>query len=245
MSEDYSKADTDFSTADTQGGPPPIPTGTITELQLLIKAGLSGDDGMLTMARDGLSAHLECLFVVLAPAEFSGRSFKQRFMQQSPNSEKHGDSIAIARKTLRAIIQSARGIPSPFIEVNGVRVDAGKDEFTDDNATRAAKIKAREDFKLKMTLQNGYRDLDGLCFLAGLGIEKGTDGYPDKNRIGFVLTPDRRDWRQVAQAPLPVRANPTAGAPAPVRPATASAPAAAQTGVVIKRPSWLPNSAAS
>jgi hypothetical protein len=39
-----------------------------------------------------------------------------------------------------------------------------------------------------------FRDFDGLQFLAEIGIEKGKDGYPDKNVIVRAITKDMPQW---------------------------------------------------
>jgi hypothetical protein len=57
-----------------------------------------------------------------------------------------------------------------------------------------------------------------ICFK--IGIEKGNNGYPDKNKIKVVLTPDSQEFisggvaPQVAHAPAPA---PQAAAPAPAQ----------------------------
>jgi hypothetical protein len=70
-------------------------------------------------------------------------------------------------------------------------------------------------------------DFNGLRFIARIGVEKGrpkNDGsgesYADRNTIAAVITPDRKDWHKVEQAPRPadlsVGGAPTASTPAPV-----------------------------
>jgi hypothetical protein len=118
----------------------------------------------------------------------------------SGTTDGHGKAAEISRGRLRAIIESARGIkPS----------DLG-----------AEARKAR-------TVELG--DLDGLRFIAKIGVEKGrpkNDGtgenYPDRNTIAMVVTPDRGDWRAVEQTPGPTR------------------PIAGDTGAVVPiiKPAW-------
>ena len=112
----------------------------------------------------------------------------------------HAKAAEISRGRLRAIIESARGIkPS----------DMG-----------AEARKAR-------TVELG--DLDGLRFIAKIGIEKGNpkndgtgENYADRNTIAMVITPDRKDWHAVEQTPRPTR------------------PIAGDTGAVvpITKPAW-------
>ena len=43
-------------------------------------------------------------------------------------------------------------------------------------------------------------DLDGIRFLAKIGIEKGKDGNADRNALKAAITPDSKDYRRVEQA---------------------------------------------
>jgi hypothetical protein len=80
-----------------------------------------------------------------------------------------------------------------------------------------------------------YGDLDGLRFIAKIGIEKGKarpDGhvaFPDKNRVLEIITPDRKDWHPVGQPP-----------PSSTSPASALVtPQPTSNGSdVIQRPAW-------
>jgi hypothetical protein len=45
-----------------------------------------------------------------------------------------------------------------------------------------------------------WRDFDGLCFLAEIGVEKGKDGYPDKNVVTRAITRDMPQWN--GRAPI-------------------------------------------
>ena len=83
------------------------------------------------------------------------------------------------RGTLRAIIESARGIKP-------------KDVSPQARQARTADLK----------------DFEGLIFIAKIGVEKGkskNDGsgenWPDKNILAAVITPDRQDWHPVEQPP--------------------------------------------
>ena len=72
-----------------------------------------------------------------------------------------GESMSanISKATLRAIVESAKGVDP-------------KD--------------TSEDAKAKRVLQS-FDDLNGLEFTAKIKIEKGTDGYADKNNLGGVI----------------------------------------------------------
>ncbi len=81
----------------------------------------------------------------------------------------HEKAAEITRTFLRSMLESARGIDP-------------KDE-TD---------KAREARKIK-----DWGDLVEMEFAAEIGIEKGKDGYADKNKIQRVITPDHKLYKQI------------------------------------------------
>lgn len=81
----------------------------------------------------------------------------------------HEKAAEIARTFLRSMLESARGIDP-------------KDE-TD---------KAR-----KLRTINDWGDLVELEFAVEIGIEKGKDGYADKNKIARVITPEHKLYKQV------------------------------------------------
>jgi len=45
------------------------------------------------------------------------------------------------------------------------------------------------------------RQLEGMVFMAEIGIEKGSGDYGDKNIVANVITKDKKDWRPVEQPP--------------------------------------------
>lgn len=102
----------------------------------------------------------------------------------------------ITRSTLRGILESSRNIRP--------------DDMSD--AAKQARCIA------------GYGDLDGVEFLAKIGIEKGQNGYSDKNKLVAAITPDHRAYAS-GGAVAPV-ATP-APAPKPAAPAWGAPPAAA------------------
>jgi hypothetical protein len=103
----------------------------------------------------------------------------------------HEKAVEITRTFLRSLLESARGIDP-------------KDE-TD---------KAREARKIK-----DWGDLVEMEFAAEIGIEKGKDGYADKNKIQRVITPDHKLYKQImsGETILPSGGEkPSASAPAHV-----------------------------
>ena len=114
----------------------------------------------------------------------------------------HAVAGEISEGTLRAILESAKGV---------------RPGDTSERAQLARKV-------------SGYQDFDGLGFVARLGVQPPKDGYPAKNIIQEVITPERQVWKQPAQLDATAKAN--GGAPA--APAATSTPPAG----AIERPQW-------
>ena len=67
-----------------------------------------------------------------------------------------------------------------------------------------------------------YGDLNGLSFIARVGVEPPQNGYKAKNRLDHVVTPDEKAWHPVTQEPVATPAKP-ASSPAKIeRPQWAS-----------------------
>ena len=94
------------------------------------------------------------------------------------------------------MLESARGI---------------KPDDTSDAAKQARRI-------------GSYGDLNGLSFIARVGVEPPQNGYKAKNRLDHVVTSDEKAWHPVTQEPV---AAPSA---APAKPAS--------TPAKINRPDW-------
>src|SRR5262249_40802848 len=86
-----------------------IPTGTIVNLQMIIRPGGAGDEGWRKKAADGRSEHLDCVFVVVDEGKYHNRKIFQPLTLEgtTPN---HQEAAGISRKFLAAVIESARGI---------------------------------------------------------------------------------------------------------------------------------------
>ena len=68
---------------------------------------------------------------------------------------------------------------------------------------------------------NGVHMLNGMQICLKVGIEKGTNGYADKNKIKTVLTPDSKEFIAGTATSVAPAATPTPqAAPAPSAPAT-------------------------
>lgn len=170
-----------------------VPAGTVATLRLTVRKGQTGDGGWLRRSKDGQSEALDCEFVVLE-GEFAKHKFWGLFTL-SGTSEGHAEAARISHARLRAILESARGI-NP-----------------DDKSETARKARQVA----------SYSDFDGMIFVGKIGVEPAKNGYPAKNTLLEAITPDRRDWHPVEQAP---KAATGATATKPV-----SAPA-------IERPVW-------
>jgi hypothetical protein len=179
----------DFNDADKQRSFDVIPANTICTLQLTIRPGGAGDDGWLKRSADGNSEGLDCEFVVVDGLH-SKRKLWQLFTLRG-TTQGHAEAGEISRNTLRAIIESAKGIHP---------------------------IEKSEAAQLARKL-SGWGDLDQIRFVARLGVRPPKDGYAAKNTILEVLTPDRHGWTKPEQISAK-SANTAAPAAAPSTPPT-------------------------
>ena len=101
----------DYNTADGQRDLDVIPNGTIAVLQLNIRPGDAGEDGILRRSRDGGCEMLDCEFVVVEGPHAKRKFFSN--MVLSGTTDGHAQAADIARARLRAILESARGIKRP------------------------------------------------------------------------------------------------------------------------------------
>ena len=136
-----------------------MPDGTIAKVSMLVRPGGEGEGGWLTEAASK-NLYLSCEFVV-TEGKYARRKFWQVLVLVGGKKNEKGESMSanISKATLRAIVESAKGVDP-------------KD--------------TSEDAKAKRVLQS-FDDLNGLEFTAKIKIEKGTDGYADKNNLGGVI----------------------------------------------------------
>jgi hypothetical protein len=92
------------------------------------------------------------------------------FLVLSGTTDGHAQAADITRSRLRAMLESARGIKPQ------------------DVSEAAKKARVAE-----------YHDFDGIRFVARIGVEKGRDGYKDKNILAAAITPDQKEWHPVEQ----------------------------------------------
>jgi hypothetical protein len=152
-----------------------IPNDTIAVVQLKIRPGNAGPDGMLKRSKNGDSEALDCELKVIG-GQYHNRKFWD-LITVAGVTERHAKAAEISHAKLCAILESARGIKP-------------------NDLSKSAK-QARQ--------TNGWADFNGLSFIAKIGIEKGqpkpdgNDTFPDRNKLLEVITPDRRDWHPVEQ----------------------------------------------
>ena len=182
----------EFNDADIQRNFDVIPDGTIATVRMTVRPGSAGEDGWLRRSKDGNSEMLDCEFVVL-DGPFAKRKFWMLFTVDG-TTQGHAEAAKISASKLRAILESARGI---------------RPDDKSDTATQARRI-------------GSYGDLNGLSFIARVGVEPPQNGYKAKNRLDHVVTPDEKAWHPVTQEPVATPAKP-ASSPAKIeRPQWAS-----------------------
>ena len=159
----------DFNTAGEQRSFDVIPANTICILQLTIRSGGAGDGGWLKRSTDGASEGLDCECTVVS-GDYAKRKVWQLFTLHG-TTPGHAEAGEISRNTLRAILESARGI---------------RPDDKSEAAQNARKI-------------SGWQDLDQVRFVARLGVRPPKDGYAAKNNILEVITPVRQVWKQPEQ----------------------------------------------
>jgi hypothetical protein len=145
-----------------------IPQGTKVKLSIKVRPGGAGEGGWLKTSKNGDKRMLD-LEMTVTQGEFARRKMWELMTVEAQDEEDEGSAQAlnISRSRIRAILESARNIKP-------------------EDQSQAAEKKRQID---------GYGDLDGMEFAATVRIEKDKSGvYPDKNRLGAVLTPDHKDY---------------------------------------------------
>jgi hypothetical protein len=125
--------------------------------------------------QDGKSVGLDCEFTIL-DGEFKGRKVSSRLTVDG-TSEGHKQAADFTLATLRAIVESARGV---------------KPDDTSEVAKAARFV-------------SGWGDLDGIRFLGRIGIQPAKGEFAAKNTLHEVITPERKGYRLVEQVNLAPR----------------------------------------
>jgi hypothetical protein len=170
-----------------------IPHGTIATLQLNIRPGGAGEDGLLTRSKNGSCEMLNVEYMVV-DGEFAQRKFWERLVLDGTTSG-HDRAVEYTHRKLRAILESAHGI-----KPNDMSPQA--------HAARTASLK---DF-------DGIRFTARIGIEGGKPRGNGDGNYPDCNVLLAAITPDRRDWHVVEQTPRPAL-SPESASTAPDAPA--------------------------
>src|SRR5262249_28859030 len=117
----------------------------------------------------------DCEFVVIDGPHAKRKVFDRLVLDGITDG--HAKAVEISRSKLRAMLESARGIKP------------------DDMSAEARKARTAE-----------LGEFHGLRIIAKIGIAKGkhrNDGtgenYADRNVLAAIITPDKKDWRQLEQ----------------------------------------------
>ena len=202
----------DFNNVGPQRSFDIIPDNTVCALHMRVKPGGAGPDGWLTRSKDGTSEHLNCELTVIGRDYDQGKYNKRKiFVRLTVNGHKHAEAVDITRKTLGAMLESARNIRP------------------DDKSSAA--VEGRR--------VRSYGEFDGLCFIGRLGVEPPKNGYAAKNTIKKVITPDEKEWRRPEPPPPGSISSSPGPAPGGSGGAAATAPqSGAAPANAITRPDW-------
>jgi len=165
---------------DYTDAPPPqfelIPD-TIATMNLHIKAGNVGEDGLLTRSQDGRCEML-VTEITLLDGLYKGRKFWERWILAG-TTDGHAKSKEINLGTLKAILDSALGLYPD-------------DKSPQAHAARTVSLKQFEGMTFigKTGIEKGKPKNDG-----------SSENWPDKNILAAVITPDKKDWHPVEQPP--------------------------------------------
>lgn len=160
----------DFNDADkASGGFDLIPANTVAPMILTIRPGAAGADGWLKKSASSDAEMLDCEFVITG-GPFRNRKLWQNMVVSGGKVDEAGKSKAgnITRSMLRSILESARGIRA------------------DDDSEVARKSR----------MVGGYGDFSGLEFVGKIGVEKGTGGYSDKNKLLAAVGPESAQYAE-------------------------------------------------
>jgi hypothetical protein len=189
----------DYSEAPQQRESDLIPHNTTATLQLTIRPGGAGEDGLLRRSQDGLCEMLDCEFTIV-DGPFAKRKLWERFVVAG-TTDGHAKAAEISRGKRRAILESARGVKPDDVSPQA----------------RAART-------VKLAEFDGMRFIGKIGIEKGKDKGNGAGSYPDRNILRAAITPDQKDWHAVEQAPLPAKSSDTANNAAPA-PAAISKPA--------------------
>jgi hypothetical protein len=186
----------DYNSAGAQRSFDLIPAGTPVVLQLTIRPGNEGEDFILTRSKGGDALGLNLKFKIIE-GQYAKRELFAFFVLDG-KTEGHAEAADISRRTLRAILESVKGIKPTDVS----------------EAAKAVRLVKDAEF-------------DGLCFMATVDIEPAKGEYKAKNILGYVITPDMKEWRPITQEP-----------PQGPGPRSPHSPNAATVAAPISKPAW-------
>lgn len=200
----------DFNSAEEQSEYDVIPKGTLVKVRMTIKPG--GYDDPQQGWTGGYATRNDTKGSVYLNCEFvvlEGKYAKRKIWSLIGLYSPNGPEWAnMGRSFVRGILNSARGIK-------------GKDESP--QAQEARRI-------------SGFADLDGIEFLAKLGITEDQNG-DDKNEIRVAITPDHKEYANLMGQVAPTAA-PTAPAPGAQQQPPANQPPSQPATPASGKPSW-------
>jgi len=161
----------DFSKAPDPNDFDLVPAGTVAVVEIKIRPGDAGEDGILKRTKAGDAEGLD-LELTLVSGKFAKRKLWM-FLLFSGTTDNQKQMAERNQGIIKAILESARGIR---------RADVSE------TAKAARQIE-------------GLHELNGLRFLAKIEIEPEKNGYRAKNILGRVIRPDDKDWQPVEQPP--------------------------------------------
>jgi hypothetical protein len=179
----------------------PIPAGQVVRCAVKIRPGGIGQGGWLHQAttEKGTSENLDLEFTVI-DGPYKGRKIWAKYTL-SGSSPKHAEAAEISHQTLRAMIESGKGIKS------------------NDKSEAAATARNIE----------GWHELNGIVVTIKTGVIPAHGQYSAKNTISYVLTPENNQWAApTAEEAAAAAAAATVNTAAPAATTTA-APAAVAT----------------
>jgi len=154
-----------------------IPHGTIATVQMRLRPGNVGEDGICKRTSKGDAEMLDCEFVVV-DGTYAKRKFWDNFMLAGTTAGQQ-EMVQTNRGRLKQILESAHGIkPGDASERARKVYSASLKDF--DNLIFIAKIGVRK----------GGPKNDG-----------SGESWSDKNILAAVITPDKKEWRPSEQPP--------------------------------------------
>lgn len=158
-----------------------MPDNTTAVVVVTVRPGGAGEGGWLKPSSNGSAAMLDLEFIIDG-GEFDRRKVWGYWLTEG-ETDGQQKAARITRSRIRAALESARGV-SPGDESK--------------KAMEARQIA-------------GWGDLDGLRFMARIGVEKSKDPqYSDKNVVKAAVTPDEDDYALDGSAPATTAHKPAA-----------------------------------